>query len=318
MSLQLKRHPANPLLKPTKNWWENKAVFNPGVAIYHDKIVLLYRAVGDDHISRLGYAQSSDGIHFKRFDTPRYDSPVNDPYERIGAEDPRITKIGKNYYILYTAASLYSATDPVAPKTAEISISKGPPFRIRAGLAITKDFKSISHKGHLLGDLDTKDATVFPKKFNGQLYLLHRVHPNLSLSTSPDCIRCRHDVTIADPRKNSWDSEKIGAGAVPIKTPYGWLLFYHGVDHRSYYHLGIMVLDLRNPRKVLYRSPEPILSPQQDYEKEGVIKNVVFTCGALEWKNYYYIYYGAADRVIGLATIEKAKVEEFLSKEIGS
>lgn len=302
MKLKLTRHPKNPLLKPSENWWENKAVFNPGATIFNDKIVLLYRAIGDDNISRLGLAKSSDGLQFERFKTPIYDSPIDDPYERLGCEDPRITKIGDEYYILYTAASVYSTTSR-HPKTEKISVSKSAPFRIRAGLAKTRDFQTIKYISHLFGDLDTKNAAIFPEKFNDQFYILHRVYPNLSLSTSPDCIKCHHDTIIAKPRPGKWDSLKIGAGAQPIKTPYGWLLFYHGTNQKNRYHLGIMVLDLKNPRKVIYRSPEPILSPEKDYEKSGDVQNVVFTCGAVEWNDKYFVYYGAADKVIGLATI---------------
>lgn len=275
---------------------------------------MLYRAVGADNISRFGFAQSDDGIDFQRFQNPRYDPPVNDEFERIGAEDPRISKIGNHYYILFTAASIYPLNDRRAPKASKISISKAAPFRVRAALAITTNFKKIEHKGHLFGDLDTKDAAVFPEKIDGEYYVLHRVYPNLSLSTSPNCLQCRHDVTMAKPRQGKWDSLKIGAGAPPIKTDYGWLLFYHGVDHNKRYHLGMMVLNKNNPRQIIYRSPEPILSPQEPYEKQGNVKNVVFTCGALEWKNHYYVYYGGADKVIALATVAVEEITRAIKK----
>ncbi|MEK7071064.1 MAG: glycosidase, partial [Patescibacteria group bacterium] len=109
-------------------------------------------------------------------------------------------------------------------------------------------------------------------------------------------------------RPGMWDSMRTGIGGPPIETEKGWLLFYHGVDHNLTYRLGIMFLDLEDPRKIIYRSSEPILEPEEEYEKKGYINNVVYTCGAIEKDGLYYVYYGAADRVIGLATVEKKRV----------
>lgn len=311
---KLTRHPANPILAPTQHWWERKSVFNPGVTIYRGKVVLLYRAIGDDNISRLGYAESSDGIHFRRFDLPRYDSPIDDPYERLGAEDPRITRMDHRYYMLYTAVSVYSALSPDRG-TASISTSKNAPFRIRVGVTTTRDFKRFVHREVLFGGLDTKNATLFPGKVHGNYYIVHRVHPNIALAKSSDFRRWRHQV-IAAPRPGTWDSRKIGVGAPPIKTHRGWLLFTHGVDDRSHYHLGILVLDRHHPERILYRSQDPILSPEATYEQGGLIHNVVYTCGAIVWKNHYYVYYGAGDTVIGLATIPIKVVDQELEKAL--
>jgi len=114
------------------------------------------------------------------------------------------------------------------------------------------------------------------------------------------------------PRGDSWESVKIGAGAPPIKTEGGWLLFYHGVDEDMVYRLGVALLDLKNPSIVLKRQEEPILEPEKYYELEGIVKNVVFTCGAVEVNNTYYVYYGGGDYVIGVATVKKEDVERFI------
>lgn len=315
MSIKLIRHPKNPILAPSDHWWENKAVFNPGATIYNGKIVLLYRSIGDDNISRLGYGESSDGIHFKRFDLPRYDSPIDDPFERLGAEDPRITKMDHTYYVLYTAVSLYSALN-AHRSTASISTSKNVPFRIRVGVVTTHDFKRFTHRDVLFGGLDTKNATLFPDKINNQYCILHRVYPNLSLAKSNDFRRWTHKV-IAAPRPGAWDARKVGVGAPPIKTRWGYLVFIHGVDEQSRYHLGIMVLDAKRPEKILYRSEDPIFSPETDYEEGGLIHNVVYTCGAVVWKNHYYVYYGAGDSVVGLATVPVKTVDKELEKVLG-
>jgi predicted GH43/DUF377 family glycosyl hydrolase len=101
----------------------------------------------------------------------------------------------------------------------------------------------------------------------------------------------------------AWDCNRLGAGAQPLKTEHGWLNFYHGVDHKRYYRLGILLLDLEDPSKIIGRSVSPVLSPDMDYEKVGLVPNVVFTCGAVEKDGRYLVYYGGADKVIGVASM---------------
>jgi len=108
---------------------------------------------------------------------------------------------------------------------------------------------------------------------------------------------------VIGPRPDFWDSDRIGAGGTPIKTECGWLNFYHGVDGSRVYRLGVLILDLDDPTKVVYRSDEPCLSPEEPYEKEGPVPNVVFSCGAVEKDGQYLVYYGGADRVIAIASI---------------
>ncbi|OGY24700.1 MAG: hypothetical protein A2Y57_00495 [Candidatus Woykebacteria bacterium RBG_13_40_7b] len=306
--MKLTRYEGNPIITPTKNWWEEYLVFNPGATIYQDKVCLLYRAQGRDKISRFGLAVSSDGFNFERFSEPVFEGDEENKFERLGVEDARITKIGDTYYILYTAASVYPVKE--AEKSAAPSLSSKVPWRIRSTVVKTKDFKTFERVGIILPDLDTKDLALFPEKINGKYYMFHRIYPQMYLASSDDLKNWQDLGIVARTREGMWDSERVGAGPPPIKTSLGWLEFYHGVDQNKIYRLGVMLLDLEDPTKIIYRSPEPIFEPEEAYEKEGYVPNVVFTCGAVEKEGKYFIYYGAADKVIGVATVDKEELLE--------
>lgn len=290
-------------MEPSENWWETQFVFNPGASVFQDKIYLLYRAQGLDNISRFGLAISEDGYHFERFNDPAVDAEAQDPYERLGIEDPRITKIGETYYIFYTETSVYSAEDAKKPKQAP-AFSKIP-WRVRASFMTTKDFKHFKREGIIMKNLDTKDLALFPEKIGGKYVLFHRIYPHMNISFSEDLTSWGDHQVFAETREGFWDSERLGVGSPPIKTEKGWLLFYHGVDHKHIYRLGVMLLDLADPTKILYRSPEPIFEPETDFEKVGHVPNVVFSCGAVEREEEILVYYGAADKVIGVAKLSK-------------
>ena len=290
--MKLQRHVLNPILKPEPlHNWESRFVFNPAVVYDGQLFHMLYRAQGEDMVSRLGYAVSVDGVHFKRLNEPVFE-PANDD-ELYGVEDPRITKIDDHYYMLYTA---------YAPR--------GP----RVALARTKNFFIWERLGRILTDEENKDAALFPEKIGGKYVLLHRIPPDIWLAYSDDLINWTDFVKIASPRKERWDNLKIGAGAPPIKTEYGWLLLYHGVQkaERSIYRLGFMLLDIEDLTKVLKRTEEPILEPKESWEKFGGVPNVVFSDAMVEYEDKYYIYYGGADTVIAVATIEKKRVFEWI------
>lgn len=302
----LARFRKNPILKPSENWWESKAVYNAGATRFEGKILLLYRAQGNDWISRFGLAESEDGFHFKRIsDLPVLEPEPHDQYERLGIEDPRIIKIEDSYLITYTAASVYPATFAQKLIPNKSLFRTGVPWRIRIGLAQTKEFRNFEKLGILFPELDTKNAILFPEKIEGQFVLIFRILPNMVVSFSKNLANWTSAEFLLSPRYGHWDSEKIGAGAPPLKTKKGWLLFYHGVDKDRVYHLGALLLDLNNPKIILARSKKPLLSPEKPYEKKGLVPNVVFTCGAIEEEGKYIVYYGAADKVICAATIDK-------------
>lgn len=308
--MKLSRFEVNPILSPSKNWWEINATFNPAATMFGEEIYLLYRALGGDGLSRFGLAVSNDGKNFKRFLEPILEGSVENPYERLGIEDARIAKIEDTYYIVYTAASVYSSKNYQEQKFAP-SLSHPAPWRVRPSLITTKDFRNFVRHGILL-DKDTKDATLFPEKVDGKFALLHRVYPHVYLTFSEDLKSWENESILFSPRIDFWDSERVGAGAAPIKTDKGWLLFYHGTDKDHKYSLGVVLLDRHNPRKVIYRSAEPILSPELPYEKVGLTPNVVFTCGAVEKEDKFLIYYGAADKVICLASLDKTEIDKLL------
>lgn len=301
--MELQRYNKNPVLIPTKNWWENEAVFNCAAARTNGKIHLLYRAIGFDGVSRLGHAYSTNGLDI----TERYSCPAieasNDELEKLGVEDPRITRIDDTYYITYTAASLYPCSErqPV--------LSRGIPWRCRVALISTKDFKTYERHGCILPDMDNKDVVIFPEKIKGKYVMLHRTFPNMWIAYSEDLLNWHDHKMLMRVQPGAWDCDRIGAGAPPIKTEYGWLEIYHGVDHYRNYRLGVLLLDLEDPSKVIGRSVEPILSPELSYEKVGLVPNVVFTCGVVEMNDCYYVYYGGADKVIGVATMERSDMK---------
>ncbi|ANQ53725.1 glycosidase [Thermosipho sp. 1063] len=294
MELKLERHFKNPLFGPNPNHiWESRFVFNPAVVFDGELFHMLYRAQGEDMVSRLGYAVSTDGIHWNRLE--KYVFGPSTQEELYGVEDPRITFLEGYYYINYTAYS---------------------PTGIKVAMARTKNFITYERFGTILPESPNKDATLFPEKINGKYVLIHRIEPDIYLAFSDDLIHWENYVKIASPRKNYWDNLKIGAGAPPIKTKYGWLLLYHGVQKapRNIYRLGFMLLDLNDPTKIIKRSQEPILEPKEEWEIFGGVPNVVFSDAMVRYKDKYYIYYGGADNYIALATIDTEKVEKWIKE----
>jgi predicted GH43/DUF377 family glycosyl hydrolase len=293
--MKLKRVGKGPVLEPRKNVpWEKDTVFNAAAVHDKGKFHLLYRAVahnpGDSNRSWIGYASSEDGVHFERLDQPVL-SPNVVPEESQGVEDPRVVKMGDTFYMCYTAYDLK---------------------RTQVALATSKDLVNWKREGIILSNTvlgNNKDASLFPEKIGGRYCLMHRPEPDIYLSFAKDLHHWTDHVRIMKP-EFEWEATKVGGGAQPIKTNKGWLLVYHGVDKKMTYRLGVALLDLRDPTKVLKRQPEFILEPELDWELKGDVNNVVFTCGALLFGSELWVYYGCADTVIGLA---KADVKEFLA-----
>lgn len=236
-------------------------------------------------LSHLRVARSEDGVNFKIEDTPAIFPQTE--YETFGLEDPRITLIEDTYYITYVAVS---------------------PLGITTSLASTKDFKSFKRHGVIFCP-DNKDVVLFPEKIDNQYYALHRpVTPlfekyEMWVANSPDLIHWGNHQYFMGVAPGLWDCERLGASAAPFKIPQGWLEVYHGVDHTNRYCLGAVLLDYKNPCKVIARTKTPILEPQTDYEIEGFFGNVVFNCGLLYEQQKLRIYYGVADTSIAYAEI---------------
>ncbi len=277
------------------------------------RVYILYRAFGDDNISRIGMAISDGYNILERLPEPIF-YPKTDE-ERNGCEDPRTVIIGDEIYMLYTAY------DGVVAQIAAASI----------GIEdfLKRDFNKWKRLGLAFPNVWNKDAILFPEKINGQYVLYHRIEPSIWASYSNELkfpwSRNGHKIIIGPRAGMMWDSLKIGAGSQPIKTDYGWLLIYHGVDDNLVYRLGVILVDLNDPSRLLYRSPNPILSPQMSYEvgnnSSTWVPNVVFTCGAvptedkdiLEADDEILVYYGAADTYLCVAY---AAVKDLIPDEI--
>jgi beta-1,2-mannobiose phosphorylase / 1,2-beta-oligomannan phosphorylase len=296
------RAKTNPIIEPIpRNLWEAKGTFNPAAIKLKNKIHILYRTFSNDDTSYIGYASSKDGIKIDE----RLPDPIYVPREGFemknnpgnsGCEDPRLTKIGSNIYMCYTA---FNGVGP--PRVAITSITEknflAKKWEWKTPILITPD------------GFDDKDTCIFPEKVEGQYFVLHRVGNEMcgdyftsldfKTQTVKKCIR------IIGPRINTWDSSKVGISAPPIKTKAGWLLLYHGVSKsHNTYRVGAVLLDKKDPAIVLARTADPIFEPEEQYEKFGIVNNVVFPCGMVEKKGLLYIYYGGADTVTGVATIE--------------
>ena len=305
----LKRSKHNPILKPnTTNFWECKAVFNCAVTNHDGKIHMLYRAIGEyeHYISRLGYAVSEDGINFTRYDEPVLNPTVR--YELGGCEDPRICKIENKLYVTYVVLSFPQKEKGIA----------------RTALASTEDFLDYNKLGIVTPhDVDDKDVVIFPEKINGKYVMMHRPswvgekygtsNPSIWLAYSDNLHEWLDDKILIQPEQK-WEQRKVGGGCPPIKTKDGWMVFYHGVDADFRYMAGVILLDLQDPSIVLARSKRPVLEPRESYEVVGDVPNVVFPTGTAMLDNKLYVYYGAADKVIGLATADVDDILDLLEK----
>ena len=310
-----KRLENNPIIVPNPaHSWESKATFNPAAIELGGKIHLLYRALSLDNTSTIGYASSTDGASIvERLADPIYVPREDFENKKVeggnsGCEDPRLTKIGKNIYMCYTAF------DGVGPPRVAVSWIKEKDFLAKHWNWSKPEL--ITPRG-----VDDKDTCIFPEKIGGKYLILHRIGTDIcadylksldfKLETVNKCIR------IFGPRSGMWDSIKVGITAPPVKTKYGWVLLYHAVSaHHHSYRVGAALLDLKDPTIVLSRSADPIFSPEERFEKEGIVSNVVFPCGMIERDKLLYIYYGAADRVVGVATMELDIIAQSLRKAV--
>ncbi len=300
---QCARAKENPIISPIpEHAWEAKATFNPAAIRIGDTTHILYRAFSNDNTSSIGYATTKDGVTIsQRLPEPIYVPKEDFERKKIngansGCEDPRMTKIDKDIFMCYTA---YDSVSP--PRVAITSI-------------ILKNFIARNWKWEKQilitpSGFDDKDTCIFPKKTKNGYMILHRLGNQICADyvrtldfkkeTVKKCIR------LLGPRINSWDSSKVGIAAPPIETKFGWLLIYHGVSKENgTYRIGAVLLNKKDPAIVLSRTTDPIFEPRETYEKVGIVNNVVFPCGMVIQDKMLYLYYGAADTVTGVATIE--------------
>lgn len=289
--MQIIRHPENPILVPDPlSDWESLNVFNPGVVYQHNLFHMFYRAQGLDYVSNIGYAVSEDGVHFNRLRKPVL-SPEGQ-YETRGVEDPRISFLEDEdrYIMAYTAYSDLGIT---------------PMFAESANLISWKRL------GALVRGEDNKDHVLFPKKIQDRYFSFHRRPPSIGYALSDDLIRWDIKGPILQPRPDSWDNLRVGAGGVPIETDEGWLVIYHAYNDDHVYRFGACLLDLEKPWQLISRAKDFFMEPTELWEQKGDVPNVVFSCANPVVKDRVYLYYAGADRLIGLATIDLAELLRF-------
>lgn len=297
-----RRYEGNPILTP-RNWpYPANSVFNPGAAQVDGETLLLVRVEDMRGFSHLTVARSWDGrTNWVVDPEPALEPEPNIREEQWGLEDPRIVFLedeGK-YAVTY------------------VSFSQGGPL---ISLALTEDFRRFERRGPLLPPED-KDASLFPKRFGGRFALIHRPiirgEAHIWISFSPDLKYWGEHRVLLPVRAGWWDCHKVGLGPQPMETSEGWLVIYHGVRRTAsgnLYRLGLALLDLEDPCKVIRRSQEWVFSPKEDYELIGDVPGVVFPCGAVadEERNELRMYYGAADTFVALAVADMDEVIDYI------
>jgi len=295
-----KKHPVNPLIRASDLPEGIMYLLNPGAIKYNGEYILMMDAATLSTPIVFWLARSKDGIRFipdqEPVSWPQWSAEVTE----CCVYDPRITFINGEYVIMYASQAM----------------SRG----VRTGVVKTLDFKKFERIKQEESGINNRNSVLFPEKINGRYVRFDRPMKEGGLESAGMSISYSYDLqnwwggkTLMEPREACWDSHKIGAGSVPIKTPHGWLEIYHGVDqvgNSFIYRLGVMLLDLDDPSKIIARGLDPVLWPEHDYELMGRVSNVTFTCNAiLEDDSTVKIYYGAADTCIGLA---EAKLDDLL------
>jgi len=296
------RYQDNPIIRPEDWPYPANAIFNPAAIKLNTETLLLIRVEDMRGFSHLTVARSPDGFTKWQIDKkPTLEADQSSQEEKWGLEDPRIVWLEeqKQFAITYT------------------SFSEGGPV---VSLAITKNFKTFARLGVLLPPED-KDACLFPRRFRGRFALIHRPivrgEAHIWLSFSPDLKHWGDHRTLIRTRAAYWDCHRVGLACQPVETAKGWLIFYHGVrvtTSGQIYRLGVALLDLDEPWRVLRRSDEWVLGPRASYERIGEVGGVVFPSGITIQKetNQLNLYYGAADCTVAVATANLSEVLDFI------
>ena len=335
------------LLEKTNLGFENEAVLNPAAIKEGNTVHLFYRAVREGNYSSIGYCKLDGPLDVVERSTKPILFP-EDPTESQGIEDPRITKVDSTYYLTYSAYDKINVFGAYATSTDLKTFEKKgiitPKFTYREYKHFIECGNNVSDKylfhyklfkEHGLGKelseklfVWDKNIMFFPKKIYGKYALIHRLHPGIQIVYFTDFSELTtdfwekylmyiEDYIIIDPTY-LYESSHIGAGCPPIETEDGWLLIYHAGESTPsgfIYHASAVLLDLENPQKVLGRLEAPFISPTFQWEKEGIVDNIIFPSGAVVFDDILYIYYGAADERIGVASMKLKDLLMELKKE---
>ena len=334
---------ANPVISPIENTkfycpmtqdyvaWESNDTFNPAATLHDGKIVVLYRAedksgVGIGHrTSRLGYATSSDGIHFKREKTPVF-YPDNDTQKELewpgGCEDPRIAVTAEGLYVM-----TYTQWNRHIPRLA-IATSRNLKDWTKHGPAFAKaydgKFFNLGCKsGSILTEVVNGKQVI--KKIDGKYFMYWGEHA-VYAATSDDLVNWtpildekNELATVIKPRPQYFDSALTECGPPAILTDKGIVLLYNGKNQTNdskrdkrftagAYCAGQILTDPKEPMKVLQRLDVPFFRPMASFEKSGqYVDGTVFIEGLVFFKNKWYLYYGCADSQVSVAIYDPAK-----------
>ena len=323
-SVKLKRLGSNPIIKPSSYSWESKATFNPSAFESNGKIHIVYRAIGDNDSSSLGYAYTYDGLNidgrptyhiYRRFfdynkSGPRIDYISGGGWSG-GCEDPRLVLIEGIVYMIFTAFDGWGSV-----RLALTSI-KLEDFENKKWSNWKKEVM-ISAPGEI-----NKNWALFPERINGKFAIIHSFYPKIlidyfdSLDELDGKRFIKSNNTRPIDKTRSWDSWFRGIGPSPIKTKDGWLVLYHAMDHNNpdRYRMGALLLDLKDPTKILYRSKSPILEPEEEYENNGYKWGVIYSCGAIVKNGELFVYYGGSDKYVCVASMNLNDLLNDLKKD---
>ncbi|MCX7982958.1 MAG: glycosidase [Syntrophales bacterium] len=299
------RYSGNPIITSNDLPYPANSVFNPGAVFFNNKTLLLMRVEDLRGFSHLTKAISEDGLTNWKIDPhPTLQPDPNYQEEQFGLEDPRIVfleELGK-YAITY------------------VSFSRGGPV---VSIALTEDFCNFERLGCIMPPED-KDASLFPRKVKGRYVLIHRPiirgEAHVWISFSPD-LKYWGDHRILIPvRPGWWDNHRVGLGPPPIETSEGWLILYHGVRitaSGSLYRVGIVLLDLDDPTKIVYRSDRWVFGPEEELDFVGDVPGVTFPTGLLydRHNDRLIMYYGAADKYIAVAMTSFSRIRDLMKEE---
>ena len=281
-----------PVLAPSEEGFDSKNTYNPAVVLRRRTFVMLYRAEakGDKVTGRIGLALSEDGINFVR-----HPEPVMEPeygWEKTGVEDPRVVKVGKTYYMTYTG---YDG------KTARLCVATSKNLLNWKKHGIVFDEFPFEKNGRSNW---TKSGAILTEKmrsgpFKGR-YIMYFGDSNVWLAHSKDLLHWEYEARpVLKPR-----GHLVEPGPPPVVTEKGILLMHNEAfwrDDGLTYTVQVALFDREDPRNLLWRSKRPILEPEFEWEKQGWVDNVVFAESLVEKDGRGYLYYGGADRYVGLA-----------------
>lgn len=318
-SIKLKRSPSNPIIKPSLYSWESQATFNPSAFEHNGKVHLIYRAIGEGGVSSLGYAGSYDGLNiedrptyfiYKRIFNPSRNLPKinynsgggNGCGWEGGCEDPRLVLIDDIVYMIYTA---FDGWNSIRIALTSISLNDFKKKRWN-----WKNAVFLSPPGEI-----NKNWVIFPEKINGKYAILHSISPDILINyvDSFDEFNGKNFIESIHQNHPKWPLRERGirgVGPTPIKTKDGWLVLYHKTEEHdsNKYKLFAMLLDLKDPTKILHKSNRPILEPNESYEQEGY-RGIVYSCGAVIKNKDLIVYYGGGDKYVCVASV---KLEDLL------